>query len=244
MHERYLAAVSPRTPHFRANHPKKTRLFPILVLASTFHGATEAISACCVALRSTMTRRGTRYQSIDGSPPQTPPTLPRGGDDIELAPVNVGTADGAADARVGLDGPHLERADSHASSTRSEVSWDIEGRRSSPFGTPPTQRNDALGLTGAEGHMATISLTDMEKKQRNLIPPTTAHGPPLLKISEVDIVVPTRVPSQLAGDSARAKALTQSTNKGGEGETKRVLMKGLTFDLDAGEVLCVMGPSG
>ena len=67
--------------------------------------------------------------------------------------------------------------------------------------------------------MATISLTDMEKKQRNLIPPTTAHGPPLLKISEVDIVVPTRVPSQLAGDSARAKALTQSTNKGGEGET-------------------------
>ena len=92
--------------------------------------------------------------------------------------------------------------------------------------------------------MATISLTDMEKKQRNLIPPTTAHGPPLLKILEVDIVVPTRVPSQLAGDSARAKALTQSTNKGGEGETKRVLMKGLTFDLDAGEVLCVMGPSG
>ena len=191
-----------------------------------------------------MAPRGMRYQSINGSPPQTPPMLPRGGDDIELAPVDVGAGGEAAGARVGLNEPHLERADSHASSTRSEVSWDIEGRRSSPFGTPPTQRNDALGLTGAEGHMATISLTDMEKKQRNLIPPTTAHGPPLLKVSGVDIVVPTRVSSKLGGDSARAKVLAESTNKGGGGDAKRVLMKDLTFDLDAGEVLCVMGPSG
>ena len=185
-----------------------------------------------------------RYQAIiDGTPPPPPPHFSVSGDAIaalELASVDVARA-GAITPDAVVDAPGPTRAPGDGSvlgggmpTQPSEVGWVIDGVRGSPFGNRRFPRGDALGLTGHEGQTATISLTDMEKRE-SLIPPTTAHGTPLLKVSSVDIVVPVRLPSTFE----RAMSSTRRRR-----EATRLLMRGLSFELGPGEVMCVMGPSG